>query len=47
MALERYYQLNLTLLKRVAVKPMTSAAVEAFSALFHKIDAQPSGEITE
>jgi hypothetical protein len=29
------------------VMPMVSAASGAFSALFHRIEAQPSGEITE
>ena len=33
--------------KRLAVNPITSAAVDAFSALFQRIEAQPSGEITE
>ena len=34
-------------LSRGAVMPMVSAASAAFSALFHRMDAQPSGEITE
>ena len=32
---------------RGAVRPNASAASRALSALFHKIEAQPSGEITE
>ena len=32
---------------RVEVIPSTSAASDAWSADFHRIDAQPSGEITE
>ena len=33
--------------KRVAVMPNVSAAVDALSALFHKIEAQPPGEMTD
>jgi len=33
--------------KRVDVMARLSAASPAFSALFHRIAAQPSGEITE
>src|SRR5258705_2897192 len=32
---------------RFAVMPSVSAASGALSALFHKMEAQPSGEITE
>jgi hypothetical protein len=32
---------------RCAVMPIVSAASPARSALFHRIEAQPSGEITE
>ncbi|CNU54322.1 Uncharacterised protein [Salmonella enterica subsp. enterica serovar Bovismorbificans] len=33
--------------RRGAMMPIASAANGALSALFHKIEAQPSGEITE
>src|SRR6266571_3956255 len=33
--------------RRLAVMPSVSAASGALSALFHRIEAQPSGEITE
>ena len=36
-----------SLSRRSAVMPIASAAISFLSALFHRIDAQPSGEITE
>jgi hypothetical protein len=38
---------SLSLNSRSAVRFMASAATSFLSALFHRMDAQPSGEITE
>jgi len=35
------------LVETLAVMPIASAATSFLSALFHRIEAQPSGEITE
>ena len=47
MALQLLLSISSSSLIRLAVIPIASAAVDAFSAVFQRIEAQPSGEITE
>ena len=47
MSIDPVSYTHLDVYKRQAVIPMISAASLALSALFQRMEAQPSGEITE